>query len=71
MTPADFRAWRARLDLTQQQAADLLGIHRNTVALYEEGRRRDRDAQVKIPKVVERACRDVERELAEREPANE
>jgi transcriptional regulator with XRE-family HTH domain len=66
VTPGDFRAWRARLRLTQAEAAELLGIHRNTVALYEQGVRRDRRTPVAIPKLVERACRDVERELLER-----
>jgi transcriptional regulator with XRE-family HTH domain len=66
MTPADFRAWRARLRLSQEQAADALGVHRNTISLYERGTRTDRGrTPVVIPKVVALACREVERQMTE------
>ena len=37
MSPADFRAWRKSLELSQQAAADSLGIGRRTVQDYEAG----------------------------------
>jgi hypothetical protein len=54
MTGADFKAWRARLGLTQQAAADALGIALRTAQSY--------DASAELPLIVERACRDYERE---------
>ena len=54
MTNEQFKAWRKHLKLPQREAADLLGISRNTVALYEIG---ERDGHpVVIPKTVELAC---------------
>lgn len=38
MTPTDFRAWRKRHGMTQHQAADLLGVCKNTIWHYETGR---------------------------------
>ena len=38
-TPAQIRLLRFRLRLTQQQFADRLGAHRNTIASWERGRR--------------------------------
>ena len=37
MTPYHFRAWRKQLDLTQQQAGDMLGVTRRTVVKWETG----------------------------------
>lgn len=48
MTPASFKSWRRHLHLTQQAAADLLGISSRQIKYYEKGRR--------IPKAVELAC---------------
>lgn len=39
MTPAELRAIRVRLNLTQQALADLLGVHKVTVAHWEAGTR--------------------------------
>lgn len=37
MTPADLRAWRAAMFLTQQQAAEALGVSLRTVKSWEAG----------------------------------
>lgn len=37
MTPQDFRNWRKFLDLTQGEAADVLGVTRRAVAKWEAG----------------------------------
>lgn len=49
MTPADFIAWRERLHLNRVEAASALGMSRNTVTAYEQGR-------VSIPHYVALAC---------------
>lgn len=56
MTPDDFKAWRNRMDFTQQQAADALGLSRDTIANYERGSRREDNRLVEIPRVVALAC---------------
>lgn len=38
MTPEDLKAWRLSLGLTQQQAADTLGMTRQGYQLLEYGR---------------------------------
>jgi len=45
----DLKAWRERLGLTQQAAADLLGVHRVTVARWESG-------ACAMPKLIGMAC---------------
>jgi transcriptional regulator with XRE-family HTH domain len=47
--PADLKAWRERLGMTQQQAAVALGLERRTLIRYELGER-------SIPKAVALAC---------------
>lgn len=37
MTPSEFRAWRARMGYTQQQAAAALGVSLRTVKSWESG----------------------------------
>lgn len=56
MAPADLRAWRARLGLSQAEAARRLGVSRRAFQNYEAGARA-------IPKPVALACRQVEREM--------
>lgn len=36
-TGSDFRAWRAKHVLTQQQAADLIGLTIHTIQSWEQG----------------------------------
>jgi transcriptional regulator with XRE-family HTH domain len=61
MEPLDLKAWRDRNDLTQQDAADALGISRRTLVAYEQG-------ESDIPRVVEYACGWLDRNPAAIEP---
>jgi len=45
----DLKAWRDRLGLTQEKAAELLGVHRVTVARWESG-------ACAMPKLIGMAC---------------
>lgn len=49
LKPDDLTAWRNRLDLTQTTAAELLGVHRVTLANWESGKH-------PIDKTVQLAC---------------
>jgi DNA-binding XRE family transcriptional regulator len=57
MTSTEFKSWRERLGLSQQTAADLLGISKGSIELYERGSRRDDNRPVEIPTTVELACK--------------
>jgi predicted transcriptional regulator len=57
VTPQEFRDWRRRLGITQQQAADLLGYTKRGVAKIEGG---DKD----VARVVELACEALEARAA-------
>jgi hypothetical protein len=61
LTPQEFRSWREKLNFSQQQAADALGISLGSVGLYERGSRREDNRAVEIPKPVEYACERVTR----------
>lgn len=63
MTPEQFKTWRKGLGLTQQGAADALGLSKDGVRLYETGVRRDTGAPVEIPKYIELACCEVSRRV--------
>jgi len=63
MTSEEFRRWRALMGLTQQQAADALGMSKSTIENYEAGKRRDVDQAVEIPKVVALACAALQRDV--------
>ncbi len=45
----DLKAWRIRLGLTQESAAELLGVHRVTIARWESG-------ACAMPKLIGMAC---------------
>ena len=50
----DFKRWRKGQKMSQQQAADALGLKRRVVQYYEKG---ERDGEpVEIPKTVRLAC---------------
>lgn len=50
----DFKRWRKTLDMSQKEAAEILGLKRRVVQYYEKGER-DGDP-VKIPRTVRLAC---------------
>lgn len=54
------REWRRERGLSQERLASLLGVNRLTVIRWEKSQR-------KIPVFMERALRDIERELVEME----
>ena len=54
MTPTDLAAWMHRLHLNKMQAANALGIARSTLDRYLSDSK-------PIPKLVELACRTLER----------
>jgi transcriptional regulator with XRE-family HTH domain len=56
MTNEQFRQWRERMRMSQQEAADALGISKGSVVNYENGARREDDRPVTIPRTVELAC---------------
>jgi transcriptional regulator with XRE-family HTH domain len=45
----DLKAWRLRIGLTQESAAELLGVHRVTIARWESG-------ACTMPKLIGMAC---------------
>ena len=62
MTPADFTAWRARLAMTQAQAAAALGYSVRAVAYWEHG-------EWPLPLSVPLACKTIERNRQPLKPA--
>lgn len=56
LTPSEFRQWRDVLGLTQQDAADLLGLVRGTIGDYERGKRRSTGGEAAVPQIVALAC---------------
>jgi transcriptional regulator with XRE-family HTH domain len=50
----DFKRWRKTLEMSQKDAAEILGLKRRVVQYYEKGER-DGDP-VKIPRTVRLAC---------------
>jgi transcriptional regulator with XRE-family HTH domain len=56
MTSEQFKDWRERMGLSQQEAAEALGISKGSVINYESGIRREDDRPVTIPRTVELAC---------------
>jgi DNA-binding XRE family transcriptional regulator len=61
MEPKDLKAWRDRNHLTQQGAADALGISRRTLVAYEQG-------ESDIPRAVEYATNWLDKNPAAIEP---
>ncbi|MCM2435831.1 helix-turn-helix domain-containing protein [Agrobacterium rosae] len=56
MNNNELAAWRKTVALTQQQAADAMGIALATYENYERGERRDNGQPVVIPSYIELAC---------------
>lgn len=63
MTSDDFKTWRNTMQLTQAQAAEALGLTRETIVNYEAGKRRDNGKPVEIPLAVAYACAAIYHEL--------
>lgn len=61
MEPLDLKTWRERNHLTQQDAADALGISRRTLVAYEQG-------ESDIPRMVEYSCNWLDKNPAAIEP---
>ena len=49
----ELKDWRIRLGLSQEAAAEALGLHRRTIQEYEAG-------NLPVPKVVGLACKQLE-----------
>lgn len=56
MTPSTLKSWRTRLGLSQQTAADMLGVSHSWYRQMEAGKRRDTAEAVTIPKTVAYSC---------------
>jgi transcriptional regulator with XRE-family HTH domain len=56
MKPSEFKHWRERHALTQEQAGDALGISLSAVANYERDTRRGDGEPTVIPRFIEMAC---------------
>ena len=50
MTPQQLKAWRASRDITQSQAATLLGVSLRTLQYWEGGRQIPKTAKLLITK---------------------
>jgi len=61
MNATEFRTWRERVGLTQQQVADRMGVSRTTIQNWESG--------TPIPRTVEMSCEIWERRLKQESPA--
>lgn len=48
MKPADLKSWRARQNLSQERAAEVLGCAKASIARWEKGQR--------IPRYIALAC---------------
>ena len=56
MTPADLRAWQARMGLTYETAAKALGVSRSTYAEWVAGKSRTTGKPVAPSRTVALAC---------------
>ncbi len=54
MKPNDFKNWRKSLDLSQKDAAHVLGLKRRVVQYYEKGERDGK--KIEIPLYIRLAC---------------
>lgn len=56
MTNLEFVKWMADMGLSPTQAAQELGLHRNTVMNYARGTLAGRETPAPIPRYIELAC---------------
>ena len=54
MESTDFKKWRKSLNLSQKDAASVLGLKRRMIQYYEKGERNGE--KVNIPRAVRLAC---------------
>jgi transcriptional regulator with XRE-family HTH domain len=69
MTPADLRAWQARMGYTYDQAAQALGVSRSAYADWVAGVSRTTGKERPITRTVALACAALAAELDEWTPA--
>lgn len=62
MTPQDMTAWRARLGISREAAAEMLGLSYATIGAMEKGERR-------VRRTTELACRWLEHDAATTPPS--
>lgn len=62
MTPEEFKKWRKSKGLTQQEAAEELGISVSAIGYYEHGTRRGDDEPAIIPRAIELACSSIDKQ---------
>jgi DNA-binding transcriptional regulator YiaG len=55
MTPEEFTLWRARMGVTQSEAANMLGVTLAAIQHWQRGRRR-------VPKPIAKLCDYLEKE---------
>ena len=53
MTAAQFKAWRKRMELSQEKAAALLGVTQNAIYQWEAGRRAVSGPVTRLCKMIE------------------
>src|SRR5215472_8084533 len=69
MTPQEFLAFRQRLGWSLKTLGGHLGMHPSRLADFESGHTRGKDRKsVRIPRVVELACRWLEHEEEQKRP---
>lgn len=56
MTKRQFIAWMKRMGFTPTRAAEVLGLHRNTIHNYMRGKQAGTNERAHIPKAVGLAC---------------
>jgi len=56
MKNEQFKTWRKKMNLSQRQAADALGLSIQALGNYERGSRYEDGREVKIPKSIALAC---------------
>jgi len=56
MNNEQFKAWRKKMNLTQQQAAEALGVNNRSIVNYERGARYEDGRAVIIPRSIALAC---------------
>jgi DNA-binding XRE family transcriptional regulator len=57
MKPEDFKKWRTKMEWSQTEAANQLGVTRQTIVNYERGHTSGKEEKhISIPRYIELAC---------------